>query len=114
MKLTSMRTWAFLAMFCAAVAAFGTNTRAIGAGVLDDPTISCSNGQLYGTLDCWQSGGDPVTCDEIFPDVDTGDAICTDLCSLAGWGGGGLMPQYSCDDGPPLSFQCVCGVPLGG
>ena len=110
-NLTTARNWAFLAMVSAAVAAFGTNTRARSAGVPDLPEIECE-WVLGSWAHCEQTGGDPLTCSEIAPDVESGDAFCRQICEGAGAPGRAIMPETTCFDGPPLSFECICGLPI--
>lgn len=110
MKLTRVRNLAFLAMVGAAVAAFGTSTRAKGAGVPDNAEFTCGIG-VMGTLDCEQSGGDPATCKGVAPDDQTANATCGTMCEAYGIQGRAVMAS-SCHDGPPLSFSCACGLPL--
>jgi hypothetical protein len=64
--------------------------------------FDCQNRPFSGyAWECTQTSGDPLEC------TDVGDDTCVEICEALSQGGG-LMPQYSCSDGPPLTFDCVC------
>jgi hypothetical protein len=73
----------------------------LAAHALDDGDFQCTPG-FFQDLECTQTSGDPLTCGDIT------DGTCTSLCDDVGWYGRAL--RADCDDGPPLTFDCVCGL----
>ena len=109
-KLVKARNWAFVAMLFAAVAAFGASGRVRAATAVDDAQFTCISDPVFWweNLHCSQTGGDTATCGDVK------DSACSQLCDAADMGITGVLPSTSCNDGPPLTFDCVCGVHNGG
>jgi hypothetical protein len=93
-----------LVITCAFLASVQLNPAARGT---TDEEFDCSGDRILQTLRCTEINIDPevgpLTCGDI------GDEGCAELCSDAGWTGG-VMPESGCSDGPPVAFDCVCGL----
>ena len=110
-RLRRARNRAFVAMLFAAAVAFGASGRVLAATAVDDGQVICNSDPVFwwDILHCHQTpGGDTLTCSNV------DDSTCSQLCDKADMGSTGVLPSTSCDDGPPLTFDCVCGVHNGG
>ena len=77
---------------------------------LDDVHMQCYMDPWLQFLDCHQNlddypGDGVATC------ADINDGVCLNLCHQAGVSGRAILASSpACDDGPPVTFRCWCGL----